>query len=775
MQIGADIADLNTKMDRAQSAVQGGVAKINAAVNALKATAAFGAVVAVIGEVVAAADELDTLSARIDDTAENVQRLQAVSESFDVELGAIIAGIQIMQGKLGDGQLAGALNAIGVEMAAFAAASPSEQFVMVAEALAKIEDPAQRASAASEIFGKNARALAGAFREGVGDVDRWIKMSDGAVTAIDRMSTFFGKLKASLVNASAELAYTISGLRSLDQIREVLSKAPILNVANPQKFAPVLPPGLPKDYADITASLTAGAEASVKLQQGTAKTAIETTKAAAAFKESVAYVHATERGWLVIPNAVESAAAEIAEVRDSMAAMAAISFNTTWQTFQAGVQDSSRELEAVHEKMRIVMTWRDIGVQLSKAVIGAVQGGGDIGRALGGQVGQIIGTKLGDSIGKWAGTAIGGALGASIGGIAGSVVPVIGTIVGSAIGGWIGSKFSNSNKPPTEFQQIQAILESGAFRKLAAEATSLGLSLAGIFDPKVITNLPAFMAAIEGLEEKIKQVKELKAQIADLTEKTTIDFDKMNAVVQEFGLDITKLGPAFQQAALDKEAQRIIDAFAIMEKGGADMTGVLEGMADEISKLVQDAIKFGGTLPENMKPWIQKLIDAGLLLDENGNKITDMSQLKFGEPMKSELEKLTEELDKLIAKLDELVKAITDNLSNALQNLPDIDIDANVNYRYRNGPGGEDNVPGLAAGGIVTRPTFALIGEAGPEAVIPLNSRHMPSGGGVVLNLTLNNGVFDGYASEQQFAQRVLNALTQAGDVRGLRTAFAGG
>ena len=29
--------------------------------------------------------------------------------------------------------------------------------------------------------------------------------------------------------------------------------------------------------------------------------------------------------------------------------------------------------------------------------------------------------------------------------------------------------------------------------------------------------------------------------------------------------------------------------------------------------------------------------------------------------------------------------------------------------------------PGLAEGGIVTEPTFALIGEAGPEAVIPLN------------------------------------------------------
>jgi SLT domain-containing protein len=34
--------------------------------------------------------------------------------------------------------------------------------------------------------------------------------------------------------------------------------------------------------------------------------------------------------------------------------------------------------------------------------------------------------------------------------------------------------------------------------------------------------------------------------------------------------------------------------------------------------------------------------------------------------------------------------------------------------------GGIPFVPKLAAGGIVTRPTLAMVGEAGPEAVIPL-------------------------------------------------------
>lgn len=41
------------------------------------------------------------------------------------------------------------------------------------------------------------------------------------------------------------------------------------------------------------------------------------------------------------------------------------------------------------------------------------------------------------------------------------------------------------------------------------------------------------------------------------------------------------------------------------------------------------------------------------------------------------------------------------------------------------------SVPKLAAGGIVTRPTLALIGEAGPEAVIPLNKM----GGGNTFNI----------------------------------------
>ncbi len=38
--------------------------------------------------------------------------------------------------------------------------------------------------------------------------------------------------------------------------------------------------------------------------------------------------------------------------------------------------------------------------------------------------------------------------------------------------------------------------------------------------------------------------------------------------------------------------------------------------------------------------------------------------------------------------------------------------------------GGKGKVPALASGGLVKRPTFALVGEAGPELVVPLNKLH---------------------------------------------------
>jgi hypothetical protein len=62
------------------------------------------------------------------------------------------------------------------------------------------------------------------------------------------------------------------------------------------------------------------------------------------------------------------------------------------------------------------------------------------------------------------------------------------------------------------------------------------------------------------------------------------------------------------------------------------------------------------------------------------------------------------------------------------------------------------NIPYLADGGIVTGPTLAMIGERGPEAVIPLSGR-----GGGMGNYTIN--ITGGLGSSAEIGTAVVNAI----------------
>jgi hypothetical protein len=92
---------------------------------------------------------------------------------------------------------------------------------------------------------------------------------------------------------------------------------------------------------------------------------------------------------------------------------------------------------------------------------------------------------------------------------------------------------------------------------------------------------------------------------------------------------------------------------------------------------------------------------------------------------------------------------------NALPLLPDIDYINEISLGRigdkANNPSRTMDIPRLAEGGIVSSPTLALIGEAGPEAVVPLD--RMNTGGGVTVNVT------GGLSTSAEIGQAVVNAL----------------
>ena len=69
------------------------------------------------------------------------------------------------------------------------------------------------------------------------------------------------------------------------------------------------------------------------------------------------------------------------------------------------------------------------------------------------------------------------------------------------------------------------------------------------------------------------------------------------------------------------------------------------------------------------------------------------------------------------------------------------------------GPG--SMIPGMAEGGIVREPTLAVVGEAGPEAVIPLDREMGPS---VVVNVYPKNMLGD----EEALKRWVREAMNEA-------------
>ena len=69
-------------------------------------------------------------------------------------------------------------------------------------------------------------------------------------------------------------------------------------------------------------------------------------------------------------------------------------------------------------------------------------------------------------------------------------------------------------------------------------------------------------------------------------------------------------------------------------------------------------------------------------------------------------------------------------------------------------------IPSLAAGGIVTKPTLAMLGEAGPEAVVPLGSRGAAAGG-ITINILGPTYGFDDF--ERKVGSAIRDGVRRGG------------
>jgi hypothetical protein len=97
-------------------------------------------------------------------------------------------------------------------------------------------------------------------------------------------------------------------------------------------------------------------------------------------------------------------------------------------------------------------------------------------------------------------------------------------------------------------------------------------------------------------------------------------------------------------------------------------------------------------------------------------------------------------------------------LIDQINSMLEIKVNLPFGKSYTFNPKDIPHIPKLAEGGIVTSPTLALIGEAGPEAVVPLSGNNTPMGGGITINIS--TGVGDPVAIGRE-VQRVMAAYSR--------------
>ena len=423
-------------------------------------------------------------------------------------------------------------------------------------------------------------------------------------------------------------------------------------------------------------------------------------------------------------------------------------------------------------------------------------GGAGLGAAAGGITGGLVGYQTGS---KSKGALSGAASGAMAGMVAGPVGAAIGAGVGALaglIGGWLGGK-KEYNQVKTDragfeaqFGGTQGTIEavSKAYATLGKSGTEAEAALKNLWNAKKAED---YQKAVQTITDNLAAAKLKQEELNAAADDGSKNWQALQSAAEKYGISLDALGPKFAQAKADDVFKQIFTDYQALIKAGADVNGVLSGMSDEISSLVQDSVKFGTEIPANMKPLIEQLLASGQLVDENGEKLTDLSQLKFAEPIAEGFNKVVKAIDRLAGVLSgdlpAAARAGADGVNRELDRVDGRRITVGVDYEGGGGPRGgfwegpsEPPQPeGGAAGGVMAnRPGLVLFGEGGETEVggpasffekvfEKLGVGTKAGGGGVGGSLTIGpfyiSGLTSGNdlrdAAEKQLLPMILDAL----------------
>ncbi|MCP6719745.1 MAG: phage tail tape measure protein [Patescibacteria group bacterium] len=285
------------------------------------------------------------------------------------------------------------------------------------------------------------------------------------------------------------------------------------------------------------------------------------------------------------------------------------------------------------------------------------------------------------------------------------------------------------------------------------QAATAALTLTGLQTSVAQTQLRAAMAS---LMKPTKEAKDLFDSLGVVSFKQLID--KSGGLVGAF--EKLKEAAAGNEEALAKAAGSVEGLNAILSLTGSQSEAFAKTMEstkdatvnfDEAVQKQNETAKAQFQLLKNkLNVELQKLALIILpALVEIMKVLPTIVNAFFIKPFNDATEAVANVIFKVMQAIDAM-RRFRSSVSGAISSAS-----SSVSGFVSNVLGGARNVLGLQHGGIVTRPTLAMIGEAGPEAVIPL--RGAAGIGGITINMS---GTFmTAREAALEFANEIANEI----------------
>jgi hypothetical protein len=696
-----------------------------------------------VSSVAAAGGKLDDLSDATGISVPVLSRWSAAATVMGRDVSQLTNAVFKMQIGMGESsaKFESGLKKIGLSMADLKALEPDQQLERISAALVKVTDKAVENAAGTAIFGKQYRELAPVVRDFgqaldlVGDVDVWtaeqaadaerfemqmaslkVHISDLA-TAIGRWLIPAANLLAkALADGVPWLVKWVGELTGISPLLRAVGAAWDYGSAALERFnlkassVPTIAGPAEKAMGRWRAQIDGMGIAVPSLDDAmgewnrTTKQATDLGRAAAATMEDGGKAAKAQADQLKkttdqIVLQVRAYEQNIEVNKRFWGDIHQLAKNTgdkiiaNWRSLQAFLNKPLEGTGGVGDLMKtatdqwlkdikaagpsLKTQFKDLFSSLPQTLISAFTGGGGVGgaiKAIGSQIGSLIGSAFGP-------------IGSSVGSLLGPAISGIGKLFG--LGESAADKARKAAKAALEETQRlsrEFIEIGGGYAAMEAKAAIAGATLERVMNARTPE---AYKQAIDDLNDALA------------FQDDTMKF--LEETAKKYGFTISELGPRFAAQQLTQQVSGLIKEYTALTAAGVDHTAIINRMGPALLEYVKAAADAGVAIPEQMRPILESMERQGLLVDENGNALVDISKLTWSQD-------LTKQIEGLIQSLNRMVEAIERGLNPALKNIPhppapwaDWGAPPTVpNGGFFGGGGSDDSASYGSTGGVVT-------------------------------------------------------------------------